>query len=259
MVKVKSVFDEEGRFNPVFLEGTETVVEADTVILAIGQSADLSWIQSNDGVATTPRGTLLCDADTLATTRPGVFAGGDVAFGARNVIHAVAEGRRAARSIAHYLDDVELEESRSYRATILPRRRVTEGFLTTPLNEPPTLPINRRIGIAEVELSFAETEAKSQALRCLECHISPVFDGELCVACSGCVDVCPEYCLSLVDSARLPLEQGMEQLLTARYGEQPPDGRTSAILKDEDSCIRCGLCAERCPVGAVTMERVELL
>lgn len=150
MVRVRSVFDEAGRFNPVFLDGTEVTVPADTVILAIGQAPDLSWIRPGDGLETTPRGTLLTDPDTLATTKPGVFAGGDLAFGARNVIHAVAEGRRAARSIAGYLEGEEVGEPSRYRVTVLPHRRVAETLMATARCEPPALEVDRRIGITEV-------------------------------------------------------------------------------------------------------------
>lgn len=258
-LRVKSVFDSEGRFNPVFLEGTEAAVPADTVILAVGQAPDLSWIRPDDGLETSPRGTLRCDPQSLATTRPGVFTGGDVAFGPRNVIHAVAEGRQAARSIARHLDGVLEEESPGFRATILRSRRVSWTSLAAPRQHPPTLPVPRRIGIAEVELSFTAAAARSQALRCLECHVSPVFDGDKCVACGGCMDICPEHCLRLVDVSRLPREGVLDGLLANRYGGRPPAGVFAAILKDETRCVRCGLCAERCPVGAVTMERVERL
>ncbi|NNE47719.1 MAG: FAD-dependent oxidoreductase [Rhodothermales bacterium] len=258
-VQVKSVFDDAGRFNPIYDEDSRIIVDAETVVLAIGQAPNLSWIQPDDGLTVTPRGALLCDPDTLSTTRAGVFAGGDVAFGARNVIHAVAEGRRAARSIARHLDGLEDVEEPSYRTTILPHRRVEESLLTTGQAEPPTIPIDRRIGVTEVELSFERGQAFDQAARCLECHISPVFNGDQCVACGGCVDVCPEYCLSLVDSAALADGGDLDRVLDKRYSSSPEPQRFAAILKDETLCIRCGLCAERCPVGAVTMERVEAI
>lgn len=257
LIQVESIFDEAGRFRPSFREGSEETVDTDTVILAIGQASELSWIRADDGLETTSRGTLVCDPETLATTRPGVFAGGDLAFGPRNIIHAVAEGRRAARSMAKFLGSEETSPRPRYRSTLVPPRRLMGRFVAAPRSEPPKIAFERRIGVAEVEHAYGPDAAAVQAARCLECHISPVFDSEACVACGGCVDVCPEFCLSLVDSAALRQRSAMEPLLEARYGDSPEPGRFAAILKDETRCIRCGLCADRCPVGAVTMERVE--
>jgi len=124
---------------------------------------------------------------------------------------------------------------------------------------PPTLPVDRRIGIAEVEKDYPEPEARRQADRCLKCHIGPVFDGNECVLCGGCADVCPEFCLRLVDVADLRGDEKLEAALLARYGRVPARGEQGAIIKDETRCIRCGLCAARCPTGAITMERVELV
>src|ERR1035437_2270322 len=109
LIKCSRVFDEDRRFNPQFIEGSAETVECDTVVLAIGQSADLAWIRPEDGLKLTPRGALQTDPQTLATSRPDIFAGGDVAFGARIIVTAVAEGQRSARSIAKFLTGREAE------------------------------------------------------------------------------------------------------------------------------------------------------
>ena len=103
LIKCDRVFDERGRFHPTFFDDQRLTVDCDTVVLAIGQATDLSWIRPGDNLNVTPRGTLEADPDTLATSRPDIFAGGDVAFGPRIIITAVAEGQRAARGIARYL------------------------------------------------------------------------------------------------------------------------------------------------------------
>jgi formate dehydrogenase beta subunit len=261
LIKASRVFDENRRFNPAFIEGSEETVECDTVVLAIGQSADLSWIKPEDNLKVTPRGTLQTDAATLATSRPDVFAGGDVAFGPRIIITAVAEGKRAAKSIAKFLTGRIPPEPRQARVTIFGKLRygMKRDYEKLQRGSPPTLPMDRRIGIAEVELDYPERDAQTQADRCLSCHVSPVFDGDECILCGGCADVCPEYCLRLVDAANLRGDEKLQSAFLARYGRAPSPGEQGAIIKDETRCIRCGLCAARCPTGAITMERVELI
>jgi len=259
LIKVASVFDQNRRFNPTFLEGTEEAVAADGVVLAIGQAADLSWVRPEDNLKITSRGAIEADPQTLATSRPDVFAGGDVAFGPRIIITAVAEGRRAAQSIARFLTGKVPTESVTVRTTIYNAHRMFPGYERLPRREPPAIAIERRVGIAEVENVFPEPEALAQANRCLKCHISPVFDGDLCVLCGGCVDICPEYCLRIVDVADLKGDATLTAAVTARYGSPPTSGMAAAIIKDETACIRCGLCAARCPTHAITMERVERL
>jgi ferredoxin len=122
---------------------------------------------------------------------------------------------------------------------------------------PPTLPVDRRIGIAEVEQVYPQTEATYQGLRCLKCHVGPVFDGEKCILCGGCADICPESCLRLVDVLAVRGDERLQAALLARYGAMPQAGEQAGIIKDETRCIRCGLCAVRCPTGAITMEKVE--
>ena len=261
LIKASRVFDENRRFNPQFIDGSEETVECDTVVLAIGQSADLAWIQPGDNLKLTPRGTVQTDPATLATSRPDVFAGGDVAFGPRIIITAVAEGKRAAKSIAKFLTGQVPAEPKRARVTIYDtlQYRMKPDYEKLVRRPPPTLPLDRRIGIAEVELDYPEADARRQADRCLKCHVGPVFNGDECILCGGCADVCPEFCLRLVDAARLRGDDKLQSAFLARYGRVPAPGEQGAIIKDETRCIRCGLCAARCPTGAITMERVELV
>jgi formate dehydrogenase beta subunit len=261
LTRVSRVFDENRRFNPQFIEGSEETVDCDMVIMAIGQAPDLSWIRPEDGLKVTPRGTLQTEPQTMATSRPDVFAGGDVAFGPRIIITAVAEGKKAANSIAKSLTGRVPAEPHQACVTIYNplQYRMKPDYEKFVRRAPPTLPLDRRIGIAEVEKAYLEPEARMQADRCLKCHISPVFDGDKCILCGGCADVCPEYCLRLVDVVDLRGDERLQAALVARYGRVPERGEHAAIIKDETSCIRCGLCVARCPTGAVMMERVELV
>jgi NADPH-dependent glutamate synthase beta subunit-like oxidoreductase/ferredoxin len=261
LIRASRVFDENRRFNPQFIEGSEETVDCDTVVLAIGQAADLAWIRPEDNLKVTPRGTLQTDPQTMATSRPDVFAGGDVAFGARIIITAVAEGKKAANSIAKFLTGRVPAEPHRARVTIYNtlQYRMKPDYEKFARQSPPTLPLDRRIGIAEVEKNYPETDARLQAVRCLKCHVGPVFNGDECILCGGCADVCPEYCLRLVDAADLRGNENLQAAFLARYGRVPARGEQGAIIKDETRCIRCGLCAARCPTGAITMERVELL
>ncbi|HZT28474.1 MAG TPA: FAD-dependent oxidoreductase [Bryobacteraceae bacterium] len=252
-----SVFDENGRFNPAFSQ-EEKVLACDTVILAIGQQADLSFLGAEPSVEVTPRGTLKID-ENLMTTAPGVFAGGDVAFGPRVLVEAVANGHRAARSIHVYLngknDRTVLSRFRLFRNWEMPR-----GYLGIPRQAMPVLPANRRIGIAEVELGFEEAQGRAEGLRCLKCQVNTIFDGSKCILCNGCVDICPERCLRLVDLTHLQGDERYETLLEKLLGQpssQLRPGQASAIIKDEEKCIRCALCAQRCPTQAITMEALE--
>ena len=118
----------------------------------------------------------------------------------------------------------------------------------------PSLPVARRTGFREVEEAYSEDEARKEGSRCLWCNVETVFDSERCILCSGCVEICPEACLALVPASRLR-ETPELTALGDTLGAGPSAG---AIVKDEERCIRCGLCAERCPTGAITMEALEL-
>ncbi|HEV2136838.1 MAG TPA: FAD-dependent oxidoreductase [Terracidiphilus sp.] len=252
-----SVFDEKGRFNPAFSD-EEKIISCDSVILAIGQQADLSYLNPDDGVQATPRGILKID-ENLSTTAPGVFAGGDVAFGPRVLVEAVANGHRSARSIHLYLSG-KTEKTELRRFRILPNWKMPQGFLTIARQKMPVLAANRRIGIAEVELGFDEEQGRAEGRRCLNCQVNTIFDGSKCILCAGCVDICPENCLRLVDLAQVTGDERYDALIQKRYGVSAAEltaGQAGAIIKNEEKCIRCGLCADRCPTQAITMEALE--
>jgi len=255
---VKSVFDASGRFAPEYDDEDVITIEADACILAIGQKADLSFLRPEDGVELTPGGTLRVDPETLATSASGIYAGGDVAFGPRNLIEAVANGKRAARSIHEYLErgSARLESSLEIEKIPSSRYRMIAGFEILDRQAPPTLDVGRRTGIAEVETGYDHTQAFAQAARCLVCHVQTIYDPEKCVLCSRCVDVCPEHCLAIVPFEELALPEEQRTELAARAeGNRLP---LSAMIKDDDRCIRCGLCAVRCPTDAMTMERFQV-
>jgi NADPH-dependent glutamate synthase beta subunit-like oxidoreductase len=257
LIGVRRTYDEAGRFSPEFDESISETIEADTVILAIGQQTDLLFLKADDGVELTPQRTIKVDRATLATSVPGVYAGGDAAFGPRNLIEAVANGKLAALSIDNYLRGVTgLPEVRLKIDKIRTRDYGTAmHYDRWPREAPPSIDLKRRTGISEVEETFSEAEARQQAERCLQCHIQTIYDPDKCVLCNRCVDICPEYCLKLVPVGDLDLGGVTPEEIRVLYGDGTPNGEPlSAMLKDDEKCIRCGLCALRCPTDAMTME-----
>jgi len=251
-VRCVRVFDESRRFSPQFDESLRTTLEADTVILAIGQAPDISFLAPEDGIETTPAGTIKVDPVTMATSAPGVFAAGDGAFPPSLLITVAQQGKIAARSIDAFLRGRSSEKT-LMRVTV--EELPTDTYQMTPRYEQirrdiPMMPLSRRTGIAEVESGFSVTEAMEQARRCLYCHIHPIYDGGKCVLCNRCVDICPERCLLFAPAEQLPDPDHLKETL-------PGDGPLTAFLYDEEKCIRCGLCAIRCPTRAITMERFE--
>ena len=261
---VSRVFDEGRRFAPQFVEGSEREIPCDTVILAIGQIADLSFLGPDHGLQTTPQQTIVVDKETLGTSTPGVYAGGDVAFGPRIIISAVADGRRAAKAIDTYLTG-RVDPPVEYRLRVFDTFGYSHPFAAgdyekIPRRRTPVLPIERRQPREEVELPLTLEEARAEGSRCLHCWVHTVFDssvvqGSECIQCGGCVDVCPEACIDLVALTRAAGTLPAGGLLPNGAPAELFLGANGALLlKDETACIRCGLCARRCPAGVITMQ-----
>ncbi len=251
------VYDENRRFSPLFDENRITEIPCDNVLLAVGQTYDLSFLDAErDGLRMTERGTIACDPATGETSAPDVYVAGDLAHGPKLLIHAVASGKAVARSLYRHFTgraitprEVELHFPQAQYAR-------EKDYEKIPRIDPPKCDVDQRIVLhqAPVEMNLSEEEARREAGRCLDCGINTIFDGERCVLCGGCVEVCPESCLRIVPLEWVDGPPRLHEVLANYLGEYPAD-EASAILKDETLCIRCGLCAERCPNGAITMER----
>jgi ferredoxin len=253
------VYDDARRFAPEFDDADRRVVACDTVLLAAGQMPDLTFLRDGGAdVAEMRPGWPKVDPATLATTAPGVFVAGDLAHGTRLLIDAVASGKRAARSVYRYVTGREILPESLEAHLPLDRYRREPGYETIRRVEVPVRSAAERLAspAASVEIGFDASLAMREASRCLDCGVTPVFDGARCVLCGGCVDVCPTSCLKIVSLARLEPEPALQAAIEGALGGDADREENSAILKDEDRCIRCALCEMRCPVAAITMERV---
>ena len=265
-VKCVSVFDEQGKFSPRFDETVIEDIPADTILFAIGQTSDLSFLQPEDRVET-ERGLIKVDPDTYQTTAPDVFACGDIAHGPRLFIHAIASAQIAARSMHDYL--------RGTRTDVAVRKRwrtadytMVHGWDQMTRRNPPVIESERRASSLDiVEINFSEAEARKQAARCLRCNVNTIFDTSICIACNGCVDICPENLIKLVGLHQLRYDQQMMTLASktvgvtiddlAEYSDEELKELGGIMLKDESTCIRCGMCASRCPTHAIQMKKFE--
>jgi len=260
VIEVASVFDADGRFNPQFKPGTERVMECDTVILAIGQKANLDALGGADDVVITPRGLVQINEENGQTTASDIFAGGDVAYGPRLIIHAVRDGHLAALGIEEHIQGRTLKTETITEWTDLPGHTMFEGWTKKERTRVPSLPVDRRTGITVVELGYSAQEGAEQGSRCLECSVNTIFDGTKCILCNGCVDVCPWDCLKIVRIDEMKGDETLEKVVEAQLGapiaawasEEVPT--VAAMLKDDEACTRCALCAQRCPTYAITME-----
>lgn len=267
--RISALFDYNGRFAPKMIPDSQFVIPCNTIALAIGQAMDLSflngWDKKNDLVL--DKGIIKTERGTGRTSVPKIYAGGDAAFGPALFITGIRHGQDAARSI-----DSDLTGSSPYQEFVGEFTEITpirnKEYLRTRWALPTMKPPHQRVHNLEmVENNYTDQEAHQQANRCLQCHVSPVFDGALCIKCNGCVDVCPANCLKLIPIEKINMDYGeglMRQAVDNFYGvdsasmtiEELHD-MGSAMLKDEDLCIRCGLCAEKCPTQAVTMDAMN--
>ena len=258
--KCLRVYDEQRRFAPAFDDRQTATVSCDTVLLAVGQSPDLAFLgEGGSDVEQFRPGWPRVDSKTLATTAPGIFVAGDLAHGTRLLIDAVASGKAAARSVYEFVTGRKLAMDAVSAHLVLDGYRREKGYelirrVPVPMRTPEER-LNRQDVL--VEIGYSEQQAVREASRCLDCGVTPVFDGTRCVLCGGCADVCPTLCLKLVPLSDLEPTEELQSAVAQILGLGIRLDQHSAILKDEDRCIRCAACAMRCPVDAITMERVS--
>jgi formate dehydrogenase (NADP+) beta subunit len=246
----------------------EELLPCDDVILAIGQENAFPWIERDLGIEFDKWSVPKVDPKTFQSTRPGVFFGGDAAFGPKNIIWAVEHGHQAAISLHGYLQGKPLTERPSSTVklssvkmgmhewayandyAVLERRLVPHVSLKERF---------KKVNI-EVELGFKPEQAAQEAQRCLNCDVQTVFEAKLCIECDACIDVCPVDCLTITEGGeeedlrgrlRAPAKVLTQPLYVSRA--LPQTGRV--MVKDENLCVHCGLCAERCPTAAWDMQK----
>jgi NADPH-dependent glutamate synthase beta subunit-like oxidoreductase/ferredoxin len=247
--------------------GEEIVIPCDDVLMAIGQDNAFPWIEQDLGLEFNEWHMPKVDRVTMMSTRPGVFFGGDSAWGPENIIWAVAHGHQAAISIDHFCNGRELRERPAPGTNLVSQKMgIHEWSYSNDYD-----PINR-VGVPhaekakalknlkmEVELGFDDALAAKEVERCLNCDVQTVFSRSLCIECDACMDICPVDCINFTENADEPdLRQSLR--VPARNAAQ--DLYVSDVLatgrimvKDEDLCVHCGLCAERCPTGAWDMQK----
>jgi NADPH-dependent glutamate synthase beta subunit-like oxidoreductase len=260
IIDVESVFDEQHRFSPKFKAGSERIWECDTVILAIGQKADMGVLGGGDDIRITPRGLVEINFTNGQTSAPEVFAGGDVAYGPRLIIDAVRHGHLAALGMEEYIQGKKLKVTVDTNWTNLPNHVMFDNWTKLNRQEVPSLPVDRRTGITVVDLGYSPGEGAVQGSRCLECSVNTIFDGDLCILCNACVDICPWDCLKIVKLDQIIGEESFAKVVETQLGApletylQEGEATVAAMLKDDELCTRCALCADRCPTDAITME-----
>jgi NADPH-dependent glutamate synthase beta subunit-like oxidoreductase/ferredoxin len=253
--------DASGRRSPVPIEGSEFEVAAQTVIPAVSQATDLTflWVESNFEIN---RGRVKVDPATYATSVRGVFACGDFVNGPTTLIEAAGHGKKCAYAMDRYLAGrADVTVAANVKITSSWRHEMPEFYDVLPRQHIPVAQAQARMSSGDpevnfttpVELGYTTTQAVAESTRCLMCNYNIWFDPFRCVLCGACADVCPEGVIHMIDVNQMKSEGHLPELEEA-YGW---DGGAAMIL-DEERCIRCALCVKRCPFDAITMERFEL-
>jgi len=263
--------DDRGRIDRGTVVG-ETTIPCDDVILAIGQDNAFPWIERDIGIEFNEWDCPVVDERSMMCSRAGIFFGGDSAFGPKNIIWAVAHGHEAAISIHKYCqgDDVNVRMPRG--VNLLSQKMGMHEWSYSNDYDPTQRRIMPHVDLkerfkkldVEVELGFTVEQTIQEVERCLNCDIQTVFSAKLCIECDACVDICPVNCLTIAangDEAEIRQRlsapaMNPEQALYVS-AELPHTARV--MVKDEDICVHCGLCAERCPTGAWDMQKSQVL
>ena len=268
--KVKAEYDAKGRRKLMPSGEPDIHMPCDDVLVAVGQENAFPWIERDSGVEFDEWEMPRVDPITMQSTNPKVFFGGDAAFGPKNIIWAVAHGHEAAVSIDLFCHDEDIKVRPSPLVNIMSQKM---GIHEWSYDNDVSLDLRFKVPHApkeltlkdvnmEVELGFNKELGFKEAQRCLNCDIETVFDKVLCIECDACVDICPMDCITFTPNAPEPVLRG---LLTAPAKNPTQDLYVSGdlktgrvMVKDEDVCLHCGLCAERCPTGAWDMKKFYL-
>jgi len=265
--KVAPVLDDKGRRRLEPTGEPDEHVECDDVLVAIGQENSFPWIERNIGIDFDEWGMPRVDETTFRSSHPKVFFGGDAAFGPKNIIWAVAHGHDAAISIDHHCRGIDLRlrpppgVQLSSQKMGIHEWSYDNDISAEDRQKVPLLPLAEALGDvkAEVELGFDDPRGWAEAQRCLNCDVQTVFTRTLCIECDACVDICPTDCITFTvngeeEELRPRLKAPALNLAQDLYVSATlPTGRV--LVKDEDVCLHCGLCAERCPTGAWDMQK----
>jgi len=268
--KVKAAYDTNGKRRLVPTGEPDEIIECDEVLIAVGQENAFPWIERDIGITFDDSGMPVVDTLTMQSALPNVFFGGDAAFGPKNIIWAVAHGHDAAVSIDKLLHGEDLRARPAPGVTLASQKmgihewRYDNDISPAARYRVPWRDKNSTLKSikVEVELGFDPKTGLAEARRCLNCDVQTVFTGKLCIECDACVDVCPMDCITFTRNAdesvlRQRLMAPAPNVTQALYvSDSLATGRIMA--KDEDVCLHCGLCAERCPTGAWDMQKFLL-